>query len=215
MIKRELALAKATVKASRKPARRFKEFLWTTLDSWSHERRVIAKAEWTQGEANPRFVITSLGREEADARRLYQKVYCARGDMENRIKGMCFLRLRSPLRPAPHRAQAHAVRQSQRREHPPQIAEDRRSGAALGPPHHARHGLILPQSARMQNRHTRLAAARPDEPTTHSPHNAMQHRQSDTAAAARPQFSPKRLSANRAHARPSSRHDDRRSPITL
>ena len=66
--------------------RRFKEFSRTTLDSWSRERRVIAKAEWTQGEANPRFVVTSLSREETGARRLYEKVYCARGDMENRIK---------------------------------------------------------------------------------------------------------------------------------
>ena len=41
---------------------------------------------WTQGEANPRFVVASLMPEEAGARRLYEKVYCARGDMENRIK---------------------------------------------------------------------------------------------------------------------------------
>ena len=86
MIESELAAAKAAAEASGKPARRFKEFSWTTLDSWSRERRVIAKAEWTQGEANPRFVVTSLSREEAGARRLYEKVYCARGDMENRIK---------------------------------------------------------------------------------------------------------------------------------
>src|SRR5580700_1478981 len=86
MIESELAGAKAAAQASRKPARRFKEFSWTTLDSWSRERRVIAKAEWTHGEANPRFVVTSLSGDEADARRLYEKVYCARGDMENRIK---------------------------------------------------------------------------------------------------------------------------------
>jgi Transposase DDE domain group 1 len=86
MIESELGAARSASEASGKPARRFKEFSWTTLDSWSRERRVIAKAEWTQGEANPRFVVTSLGRVEADARRLYEKVYCARGDMENRIK---------------------------------------------------------------------------------------------------------------------------------
>ena len=86
MIENELAAAKSASEASGKPARRFKEFSWTTLDSWSRERRVIAKAEWTQGEANPRFVVTSLSRAEAKARRLYEKVYCARGDMENRIK---------------------------------------------------------------------------------------------------------------------------------
>ena len=46
----------------------------------------MAKAEWTQGEANPRFVVTSLGCPECKAKYLYEKIYCARGDMENRIK---------------------------------------------------------------------------------------------------------------------------------
>jgi len=46
----------------------------------------VAKAEWTQGEANPRFIVTSLRRAECKARYLYEKVYCARGEMENRIK---------------------------------------------------------------------------------------------------------------------------------
>jgi hypothetical protein len=84
----EAALA-AAAEASRRtgaPARRFKDFPWTTLDSWSRQRRVIAKAEWTKGEANPRFIVTSLGAAEAKARYLYETVYCARGDMENRIK---------------------------------------------------------------------------------------------------------------------------------
>ena len=69
-----------------KPARRFKDFRWTTRTSWSRRRRVVAKAEWTKDEANPRFVVTSLTRAECKARYLYEKVYCARGDMENRIK---------------------------------------------------------------------------------------------------------------------------------
>ena len=68
------------------PARRFKEFQWSTRDSWSRQRRVIAKAEWTGGAANPRFVVTSLSSEEAAPQRLYEEIYCARGDMENRIK---------------------------------------------------------------------------------------------------------------------------------
>src|SRR6202165_3874961 len=59
---------------------------WTTRDSWSRQRRVVAKAEWTEGQANPRFVVTSLSREEHEARHLYEKLYCARGEMENRIK---------------------------------------------------------------------------------------------------------------------------------
>ena len=53
---------------------------------WSRRRRVVAKAEATQGEANPRFVVTSLARKACKAKYLYEKVYCARGDMENRIK---------------------------------------------------------------------------------------------------------------------------------
>src|SRR5215831_783833 len=57
-----------------KPARRFKQFQWTTRKSWSRERRVVAKAEWTQGEANPRFIVTSLMRGECKARHLYEKV---------------------------------------------------------------------------------------------------------------------------------------------
>ena len=49
-------------------------------------RRVVGKAEWTQGEANPRFVVTSLQPAEIEARHLYEVIYCARGEMENRIK---------------------------------------------------------------------------------------------------------------------------------
>jgi hypothetical protein len=86
MIEEELAAARAAAEKTGRPARRFKDFQWSTLDSWSQERRVVAKAEWTQGEANPRFVVTSLKRAEAAARQLYEDTYCARGEMENRIK---------------------------------------------------------------------------------------------------------------------------------
>jgi hypothetical protein len=82
----ELAAAEEDSKASAQPARRFKEFSWSTRDSWSRQRRVIAKAEWTAGAANPRFVVTSLSGEEVAPQRLYEEIYCARGDMENRIK---------------------------------------------------------------------------------------------------------------------------------
>ena len=85
-ISSEMARAKAKSRRTGKPARCFKDFRWTTLDSWSRERRVVAKAEFTAGEANPRFVVTSLTRSECKAKYLYEKVYCARGDMENRIK---------------------------------------------------------------------------------------------------------------------------------
>ena len=85
-IRTELAEAAVESTMTGKPARRFGDFSWSTLDSWSRERRVIGKAEWTGGEANPRFVVTSLKPTEVGARHLYEVVYCARGEMENRIK---------------------------------------------------------------------------------------------------------------------------------
>lgn len=82
----ELAAAEDESKASGQPARRFKEFQWSTRDSWSRQRRVVAKAEWTRGAANPRFVVTSLSAEDAVPQALYEEIYCARGNMENHIK---------------------------------------------------------------------------------------------------------------------------------
>jgi hypothetical protein len=68
------------------PVRRFADFPWRTLDSWSRTRRVVAKAEHLPKGANPRFVVTSLSASAIDARTLYEDVYCARGEVENRIK---------------------------------------------------------------------------------------------------------------------------------
>jgi hypothetical protein len=85
-IKTEMAAAGTEAEATGKPARRFRDFRWSTLESWSRTRRVIGKAEWTQGEANPRFIVTSLPAAEAAAQSLYETIYCARGEMENRIK---------------------------------------------------------------------------------------------------------------------------------
>jgi hypothetical protein len=85
-IEAEMAKAQAAAEASGRPARRFRDFRWATLKSWSRKRRVIGKAEWTQGKANPRFIVTSLAARLIDARRLYEDLYCARGEMENRIK---------------------------------------------------------------------------------------------------------------------------------
>ena len=82
----ELASAALESEATAKPARRFEDFVWRTHKSWARERRVIAKAEWTQGEANPRFLVTSLTKDDGCARKLYEDLYCARGEMENRIK---------------------------------------------------------------------------------------------------------------------------------
>jgi hypothetical protein len=120
-IAEDLAAAAEASVATGKPARRFKDFTYSTLNSWSRERRVIGKAEWmtpsvaeaddtTQrrkrkkakkarnskaaaapavslpGRANPRFIVTSLKAGDHEARALYEKRYCARGEMENHIK---------------------------------------------------------------------------------------------------------------------------------
>ena len=67
-------------------ARVFKEFLYQTRESWSRARRVIGKAEHLEKGSNPRFVVTSLSAQAWEARRLYEELYCARGEMENRLK---------------------------------------------------------------------------------------------------------------------------------
>jgi len=65
----------------------FTSFDWSTRETWSRTRCVIGKAEWTRGGGNPRFIVTTLRcRSAQDAKRIYREVYCARGDMENRIK---------------------------------------------------------------------------------------------------------------------------------
>jgi hypothetical protein len=72
--------------SSGKPARVFAEFSYRTRKSWSCARRVVAKAEYLDKGENPRFVVTSLTAEQWPAQDLYEKNYCARGEMENRIK---------------------------------------------------------------------------------------------------------------------------------
>ena len=83
--------AAAEYQQTGKAARRFQEFSYQTRDSWSRARRVVGKAEHLEKGANPRFVVTSLGREVWEARRLYEELYCARGEMENRIKEQLML----------------------------------------------------------------------------------------------------------------------------
>jgi hypothetical protein len=77
-------------KRTSKPARVFTEFPYRTKKTrkggWDRERRVVAKAEHIDGKENPRFVVTSLTSDECEGRKLYEERYCARGDMENRIK---------------------------------------------------------------------------------------------------------------------------------
>jgi hypothetical protein len=87
MIAGEMEEAKRQHQASKQPARVFTEFLYeTTTGSWSRARRVIAKAEYLEKGENPRYVVTNLKAESWPAQALYEKLYCARGEMENRIK---------------------------------------------------------------------------------------------------------------------------------
>jgi hypothetical protein len=86
-IEAQMAQAEEHYQRTQAPARVFTEFFYATQDTWSSERRVIAKAEHSDKGANPRFVVTSLPREQMAAQELYEKGYCARGDCpENRIK---------------------------------------------------------------------------------------------------------------------------------
>ena len=98
-IKSELAEARVAAE-SRWPARpRIQGLLVVDARQLEPLRRVIAKAEWTHGEANPRFIVTSLTPDVIDAGKLYEKVYCQRGEMENRIKE-CQLDLLADRMPA-------------------------------------------------------------------------------------------------------------------
>jgi Transposase DDE domain group 1 len=85
-IAEEMEEAEKQCKDTGEAARVFKDFRYQTLKSWPHERRVVGKAEYLPGGENPRFVVTSLPTEEMGARALYEDLYCARGEMENRIK---------------------------------------------------------------------------------------------------------------------------------
>lgn len=82
----EMKLAKRKVKQTGKPARVFADFRYRTRKSWSAERRVIGKAEFTNGGANPRFIVTNVHAVFGSPRFLYETVYCQRGEMENRLK---------------------------------------------------------------------------------------------------------------------------------
>jgi hypothetical protein len=87
----ELAQASEQSRQTGRAARIFKEFTYQTRESWSRARRVVAKAEHLEKGANPRFVVTSLPRAEWAAQALYEELYCARGEMENRIKEQLML----------------------------------------------------------------------------------------------------------------------------
>jgi len=95
IIGRDMHQAHVLHQSSGKAARIFAQFSYQTQKSWSRARRVVAKAEYLDKGENPRFVVTSLSAVEWPAQDLYEKVYCARGEMENRIKEqMCLFAYR-------------------------------------------------------------------------------------------------------------------------
>src|SRR5260370_1348772 len=85
-IGRAMHQAKQEHQRTGKSARVFCEFAYRTKKSWSRARRVIAKAEQIEGKENPRYLVTSLGAQDWPVQKLYEQLYCARGEMENRIK---------------------------------------------------------------------------------------------------------------------------------
>ena len=85
-IKRRMKLARRRFVKTGKAARAFGDFHYRTRKSWARRRRVVAKAEYLAKGENPRFVVTSLTAKQAAAQLLYETIYCARGEMENRIK---------------------------------------------------------------------------------------------------------------------------------
>lgn len=86
ILAKEMHEAKVLHEQTKQASRVFKDFTYRTKKSWGRERRVVGKAEHLDRGANPRFVVTSLPKEEIAAQLLYEQEYCARGDMENRIK---------------------------------------------------------------------------------------------------------------------------------
>ena len=200
-----LAEAKRLCIASGKPARVFRDFRYRTVDSWSRARRVIGKAEHTLEGANPRFVVTSLERARlADARALYEDLYCARGVLrqaqdEGRepggravraVRRPGFLRhhagqpaapvvlrhgLCSRRHPAPRRPAPQPVRRRCCGDHSPQAAQARGAGAKERAPHPLRHRLGMPEQDRVRAR-LPLSAARLQLRLTGTPLRKLGHR---------------------------------------
>ena len=152
LLEPELRQARGLQEQSGQAARIFKDFRYSTLDSWSRERRVVGKAEHPAKGSNPRFVVTSLAPDEIAAQPLYERDYCHRGEMENRIKEqqrmpfanrvscstmranqlrlclatVAYLVLRALRQFGPERTE---LATAQVRHHPGETAEDRRGGA--------------------------------------------------------------------------------------
>ena len=132
-----LERAEATSAQTGEPTRLYEEIRYQTQSTWTRARRVVGKAEITGRGPNPRFVVTSLSAEEIDARRLYEELYCARGDMENRIKEQQLDSLLDPNVGSLDASEPDALVAIERGVH-----ADRRS-ASSGPGRHPAGGSLL------------------------------------------------------------------------
>ena len=99
-IARKMRKAKRRAERNGEPAREFADFEYRTRKSWSQKRRVVGKAEWTQGKANPRYIVTNVDPAFGGAQFMYERIYCQRGEMENRLKE-CQTDLFADRTPAP------------------------------------------------------------------------------------------------------------------
>ena len=179
-----------------------RDFTWRTLDRWDCDRRVIGKAEWTQGEANSRFIVTSLKPCEVAGPYLCEAICCARGKMEKPDQGMParpvprphlgrhharqpdpplvrLLGLCPALRAPPDRSRPYPVRLSHLRHDPPQIAQDRRLGHPQSPAYPHRHGLSPSRAIRIRHRprlaSKRLRLTRPGHRSLHAERFGVDH----------------------------------------
>ena len=205
-----LAEAKAEHAATGEAARRFRDFPYRTLDSWSRERRVVAKAEHLAKGANPRFVVTSLptsgdrrpsplradllrprrdgepdqGAAARPVRRPHLGGHHARQPAAAVVR---LVRLRAARGAAPDRPARHPAGQRHLRHDPPEAVEDRRPGPDQRPPDQARHGLGLPLSGRPTSSPTFACAKPPSERPTiprYAPASGARLRSSATSPSA-------------------------------
>jgi len=177
-----VARGQAESQHTQRPARRFKELVYRTRKSWCRPRRVVAKAEQTGDKANPRFIVTSLSMQQWAARELYEDLYCARGECENRIKEAQLDLFTDRLSAATFRANqlrlwlasaAYVLMHALRRVglagsalaracgeyDPAEAAEDRRRRHVKRTAREACDERGLPQPARVHRRLPRLSAA--------------------------------------------------------
>jgi hypothetical protein len=154
LIAGSLLEAKQQFESTQQPARVFVEFEHETLSgSWSQKRRVVAKAEHIDGKSNPRFIVTSLDAQSWEKQKLYEELYCARGDMENRIKEQ-FVLFADRVSASTMRANQLRILSVRHRLHPDERATPvGASGDCVGDGASGHHPAAAPQNRSLGSRH--------------------------------------------------------------